>query len=394
MEVDIHKYNEKMEHSLRKIKEADISKENKEALMSFYRYCVATGISNGKLHRYLDDLRRNTQGIKKDYKDYTREDIEKIVIRLEKTDFTEWTKYSYKIGLRKFFTWLRGTGEVPPEVKWLKLNPKNLNNKLPEELLTEEEVKKLISCSNKTRNRALIACLYESGCRIYEILTIRMKHVSFDNYGAVINVFGKTGSRRVRLVSSIAYLQEWINQHPANNDPNSFVWVQECNPKKILGYDIVRKILQRTAEKAGVKKKVNPHSFRHARASFLANHLTESQLKEVFGWAQASKMASVYVHLSGRNTDSAILKVYGKKIEEEVKGGVLIPVGCPRCKTENESTNRFCKLCGMPLDADAQKEIITREVTQGEASKLMDSILQDKEMVTMFMKRLQTLKAS
>lgn len=36
--------------------------------------------------------------------------------------------------------------------------------------------------------------------------------------------------------------------------------------------------LRRIAKRAGIKKKVNPHSFRHARATFLANLLTEAQM--------------------------------------------------------------------------------------------------------------------
>jgi len=43
------------------------------------------------------------------------------------------------------------------------------------------------------------------------------------------------------------------------------------------------------------KKRVNPHSFRHARATHLANHLREDQMKEFSGWTQADEMGSIYV---------------------------------------------------------------------------------------------------
>ena len=35
-------------------------------------------------------------------------------------------------------------------------------------------------------------------------------------------------------------------------------------------------------------------------------------MKEYFGWTQASDTAAVYVHLSGRDVDSALLKLAGK----------------------------------------------------------------------------------
>jgi hypothetical protein len=39
-------------------------------------------------------------------------------------------------------------------------------------------------------------------------------------------------------------------------------------------------------------------------------------MKEYLGWTQASEMAAVYVHLSGRDVDSALLKLAGKEVPE------------------------------------------------------------------------------
>ena len=77
-------------------------------------------------------------------------------------------------------------------------------------------------------------------------------------------------------------------------------------------------MLHVTAIRAGIAKRVNPHSFRHARASNLANFLTEAQMKEYLGWVGDSRMASTYVHLSGRNIDNALFKLNGIKTEDEV----------------------------------------------------------------------------
>ena len=231
---DIHHYNKKIEYSLKKIKVAAIPEENRTALLAFYRSCVADGISNGKLHRYLDDFVNLTRNNPKKYVEYTKIDIEEIIVRLEQSKYTEWTKYSYKIGLRKFFKWLRGTEDFPPEVKWFKLRQKACNGKLPEELLTEVEVKQMIAAAHKPRDRALVAVLYESGCRIYEVMTMRIKNVTFDKHGAVITVSGKTGSRRVRLVVSIGYLQDWMNNHPFNGELNAFLWAKESSPRCIV----------------------------------------------------------------------------------------------------------------------------------------------------------------
>lgn len=116
--------------------------------------------------------------------------------KIEKKDYTDWTKHDYKMILKRFFKWLRGFDDYPDEVKWIKVTVKRRKNLLPEELLTEEDVKKLIDSADYPRDKALVSLLYESGCRIIELNTLTIKHVSFDDYGAQIVVSGGKGMRR------------------------------------------------------------------------------------------------------------------------------------------------------------------------------------------------------
>jgi hypothetical protein len=71
------------------------------------------------------------------------------------------------------------------------------------------------------------------------------------------------------------------------------------------------------AKKASVSEnKFNLHKFSHSRATWYASKLTEAQMKELFGLRQDSKMASIYVHLSGRDIDKAVLQARGKLPKE------------------------------------------------------------------------------
>jgi len=110
------------------------------------------------------------------------------------------------------------------------------------------------------------------------------------------------------------------------------------------------------ADKAGIKKKVNPHAFRHARATFLANELTDAQLNEHFGWKQNSDMSSVYVHLSGRDVDKALLKIHG--IEKKEKKEKQKFHTCKRCREKNSPHKKFCGRCGAPLSL---KTVLSKE---------------------------------
>jgi hypothetical protein len=104
-------------------------------------------------------------------------------------------------------------------------------------------------------------------------------------------------------------------------DPESWLWITKYNRKSRERYSLmdgqsIRKLLEKISRKAGISKRVYPHLLRHSRATHLASFLTEAQMKEFFGWTQSSKMAATYVHLSGRDVDNALLKIYGLKIEE------------------------------------------------------------------------------
>src|SRR3989338_9829879 len=170
----------------------------------------------------------------------------------------------------------------------------------------------------------------------HELANLRFKDVVFDDYGSMICIDGKTGPRKLRLVNSTAYLANWMSIHPDQSKRENFVWVNlgTRNRQQLMKSAAITKMLKVLFGRAGIKKRSNPHSFRHARATFLANHLTEFQMNQYFGWVQGSDMPSTYVHLSGKNIDNAILEVSGmqkKKEEEPVQMSAL----CKRCDTIN-----------------------------------------------------------
>ena len=203
--------------------------------------------------------------------------------------------------------------------------------------------------------------------------------MNFDKYGAVLRVDGKTGARRVRIIFSAGALAEWMNHHPSKDDPDSALWTSfdKVGSMKRLEYGSVRRLLDAAAKRSSVKKRDNPHSFRHARASNLANVLTEAQMKEYLGWTGDSRMPAIYVHLSGRNVDNALFKLNGIKTEEEVnlEERPLRVQQCQRCRTSNSPTNRFCSKCGAPLDIKTALEIQREQDTTDE---IMNRLFEDR----------------
>jgi len=137
----------------------------------------------------------------------------------------EWTYQTYCVTVKKFYKWLRGTEEYPPEVKWIKYSVKNKTTVTADKLLSEQEILKLAEKAGNHRDRAFVLVLYESGCRIGEILGLRIRDITFDERGGLLNVNGKTGTRRIRIVASCSELMTWINVHPYYRDRDAPVWI-------------------------------------------------------------------------------------------------------------------------------------------------------------------------
>jgi integrase len=58
------------------------------------------------------------------------------------------------------------------------------------------ELEALVEATENPRDRALLLCHYESGCRIGELLTLKIESIRFDKYGALLIVNGKTGAKK------------------------------------------------------------------------------------------------------------------------------------------------------------------------------------------------------
>jgi integrase/recombinase XerD len=391
MDHDIHNYERRIAGETRLIKEStSIPETNKKAIFRFKDDSLAEGITKGRIARYLWDLKTLSQWLDMEFEKATKKDIKSLLGKLETSKYSYSTKRDLKITLRKFYKWLRGTETIPEEVSWFKTNLKSNNRKLPEEVLTQEEVAKMIRVAGNTRDRAFISTFYESGCRIGEILTLKLKHVVPANPGIQLTVDGKTGARRIRIIASAVYLNQWINIHPYNENPEAYLWVSRNG--EIIGYRTVTQLLAKLKQKAGIKKRIYPHIFRHSRATHLANHLTEAQMKQYFGWIQASKMASVYVHLSGRDVDDAILKCYGiVKQDQQMQNDPLKPKTCDRCHKINPATNEYCDRCGMPLTKKAVMELMQRDLAIRTADNLLDQLIGDPEFRQMFGEKINAL---
>ena len=210
--------------------------------------------------------------------------------------------------------------------------------------------------------------------------------MAFEEYGARLTVDGKTGMRKILVINSTPYLQEWINQHSFNDSQESYLWVDKRN--NLLSYKRIADILKNAAKRAKIKKRIYPHLLRHSRATRLATKMSDAALKHYFGWTQASKMAATYIHMSGKDTDAAILSINGIEVDKsKKKPSVMKPKNCLRCKTINSATNKFCKLCGLVLEKEGGQEIINNEIERQNMDNFMNKLIENKDFLKMLIQK-------
>ena len=391
--MSLHNYRQILERQLELLnQEPDISVGNKKLVFEFKDYLLSEGIGAAKISRYVLDARKYCRMLGRPVETANETDIRKIISAIEQTDLAAETKKCFKVFIRKFYRFLRGVtrkGEYPPEVAWISINIPHKDKKMPEELLSEDEVKSTIRACGSVRDKALISALAESGARISEIGMMKIKHISFEQYGARLSISGKTGARKILVIYSAPYLQQWLNMHPDNDDPNAYLWY---NPQgEFLCYNRITAILKKAAKKAGIRKRVHPHLLRHSRATQLAGIMSEAALKQYLGWTQGSKMAAIYVHMSGKDTDAVILQANGIEIENRPKKQLTQSLNCQRCGTINEMTNRFCKTCSMPLSEEEVQMTITNDTKKMQVADLMGMLLKDPEVLQLLAKKLNPI---
>jgi integrase len=303
----------------------------------------------------VDTLRQLIDYCGKPLSKITQQDVDSLMNHIGEIR-EDGTYNNHVRSLKLFFRWPGWTGDNLAE----DLVEKHGNgNKLPlDNLLTQDDIKALVSVTTKQRDRALIMLFWDSGARLGELMGLKIKHITFDNFGGVVFVNGKTGQRRIRLIDSVPDLKLWLDQHPDRDNPEAPLFVSLWKGYgSQLSEEQAYWIVKQAEKRARTGKDVSPHKFRHARLTDLViKGINEPTLRKIAGWEDDSKMASIYVHLAGVDVDDAILKAEGiKKKKDEKIVSTLAPRICPFCKQENPFSAKWCN-CGKPLDMETAIE--------------------------------------
>ncbi|KRP27948.1 MAG: integrase [Cryomorphaceae bacterium BACL22 MAG-120619-bin32] len=205
-------------------------------------------------------------------------------------------------GLKSFFEYL-----VFEDYR--KTNPTDLleapkiGRKLPD-TLSEEEIDTLIAAIDLShpfgeRNRTILETMYSCGLRVSEVITIKISDLFFDE--GFVRVLGKGNKERFIPIHNQAqkYILSYINnirihQVPQKNHEDTLFLNRRG---KGLTRQMVFMMLNETAIKINLKKKISPHTFRHSFATHLLKNGADLRAIQQMLGHESITTTEIYVHL-------------------------------------------------------------------------------------------------
>lgn len=263
-----------------------------------------------KLYEYLHLEEKSIR-----FEDVTLKDLQEFMAYLYDLGLGEKSQARIISGLKAFYIFLETERIISNNPTSLLETPR-LDRKLPETLSFQEIQLMLESIDLSTpegvRNRAILETLYSCGLRVSEITNLKLSNLYLDV--DFIKVTGK--GNKERLVPIGAEAQKYIKMYknevrvhitPKKGDEN-IVFLNRRGGK--LSRVMIFYIIKEAALKAGIKKSISPHTFRHS----FATHLVEGgadlrAVQEMLGHASITT-TEIYTHLDQSFLKSEVLKYH------------------------------------------------------------------------------------
>lgn len=171
------------------------------------------------------------------------------------------------------------------------VKPPKASKSLPE-VLSKEEIKKLIQSAPTEKTRLIIKLLYSCGLRVSELTNLKKKNINLNEKSCWIRK-GKGSKDRFIPLPNIL-LNEIKNQIKKTDSEYLF----SKKDKTKLSTRNIQKIIKNTSKKANINKDVTPHKLRHSYATHLLDEGTDIRLiQELLGHASIST-TQIYTHVS------------------------------------------------------------------------------------------------
>jgi len=170
-------------------------------------------------------------------------------------------------------------------------------------ILSQKEVEQLIHAARTQRERILLMTLYATGARNAELT--HLKATDIDSQRMVVHIRGGKGRKdrdvmlSPKLLTALRTLWHYYHR-------KSSTWLFPSNYRKDRPIDTktVWYTCQKAAQRAGIQKRVHPHTLRHCFATHLLEAGTDLRAIQLLLGHEDLKETTVYLHLSQRHLNA------------------------------------------------------------------------------------------
>jgi len=280
--------------------------------------------SENTLDAYVRDIKK--------LKEYAIEDLENVgpasigyenlqeyIFNLSKQKFSERSQARWISSIKAFFKFLLEDEFREDNPASLLEGPK-LGLYLPD-TLSLPDINKIISAIEVSsdlgkRNQCIIEVLYGCGLRVSELIDLKISNINFvENY---IKVNGKGNKTRfVPLADFTAdllksYIDETRSKSKINKkyEDSLFLNSRGTSMSRVIVFLIIKEL----TDKAGVSKKISPHTFRHSFATHLLQNGADLRyIQEMLGHSSITT-TEIYTHLKTEELRDVILNYHPRNI--------------------------------------------------------------------------------
>jgi integrase/recombinase XerD len=287
----------------------------------------------------------------KDLEQITKDDLIKYFHKKEWKAKADSTKNLHTIIMKAYF---KEAGK-PEVISWIKQKP--LRETIsPEQTLSPDDINKLLEVADNPYDKALIAFLFDSGCRVSEAQRIKWKDLQDTTDGIIVSIPTKktnAGYRKVILPLASQYLKNLKIDVYGKDDDFIFSRAYRTHADRI----------HKISLESGLNKPFTCHKLRHAAATELVlQGVQEGIIKKKMGWSPSSPMIARYTHPNDDAVIQATLKLQGK--ERDVRKPTNITQ--PKELSLTSAAGQLFKLEeeNSELKTQMEKQAVNMEITQ------------------------------
>ena len=170
--------------------------------------------------------------------------------------------------------------------------------RLPQ-VLSKEEINKIINSINNPKHKLAIALMYGAGLRVSEVTRLKVADMDFDRRIIRIN-HGKGNKDRLSIMPT--NLIDLINELIQKKTPDNFIFSSKSRHYHLQERSL-QKVFARAIKKAGITKKATCHSLRHSFATHLLEQGTDIRYIQVLLGHKRLETTQIYTKVSTRVLD-------------------------------------------------------------------------------------------